>query len=188
MFDYQPMLAGPTLALRPLRVDDLDALHAAASDPATWAGHPTRDRHERAVFEPYFRFLLEQGGTLVVEESAAGRIIGCSRYYRAPDRPDAVSIGFTFLAPEFWGGAVNRELKRLMLGHAFESFPEVWFHIAPSNIRSQRATAKLGAEHVEDAVLDLAGTPAPWTCWRLTQDAWVRCEDRTERESQTSLR
>ena len=176
MFDDQPTLSGTTLALRPLREDDLDALHAAAADPATWAGHPAKDRHKREAFEPYFRFLLERGGTLVVEERATGRLIGCSRFYRAPDQPEAVSIGFTFLAPDFWGGATNRELKRLMLGHAFGSVPEVWFYIAPTNVRSQRATAKLGAEHVKDAVLDLAGAPAPWMCWRLTQEAWVRTE------------
>lgn len=164
---------------RPPASRRLYGLHAAASDPAGRAGHPAKDRHRREAFETYVRFLLERGGTPVVEERALGRVIGCSRFYRAPDRPDAVSIGFTFLAPEFWGGATNRELERLMLGHAFASVPEVWFHIAPSNVRSQRATAKLGAEHVEDAVLDLAGSPAPWTCWRLTQEAWAR----TEREA-----
>lgn len=108
---------------------------------------------------------------LAVEERAMGRVIGCSRFYRLPDQPEAVSISFTFLCPSFWGGATYCKPKRLMLGHAFGSVPEVWFHMAPSNVRSRRATAKLGAEHVEDAVLDPAGTPAPWTCWRLTQMA-----------------
>ncbi|WP_210270233.1 GNAT family N-acetyltransferase [Aureimonas sp. ME7] len=173
-FDDQPTLVGPTLDLRPLVSGDLDALHAAASDPLTWAGHPATERYKRENFEPYFRQLVALGGTLAVEDRAAGRIIGCSRYYVAPDQPDAISIGFTFLDRSHWGGATNRELKTLMLTHAFASFDAVWFHIAPSNIRSQKATAKLGARHVYDAVLDLAGTPTPWQCFRLDKAEWER--------------
>ncbi len=174
MFDLRPHLGGPTLALSPLRPGDLDGLHAAAARPEVWAGHPAEDRHERDVFQDYFRFLLERGGTLAVRDRALGRIIGCSRYYVAPDRPDDISIGFTFLDDAYWGGDTNFELKRLMLGHAFQTFDVVWFHIAPTNIRSRKATAKLGAEHVGDAVLDLAGTPVPWMCFRLSRDAWDR--------------
>ena len=173
-FDFQPELTGATLALRPLRPDDLDGLYAAGADPAVWAGHPAKDRHERSVFEPYVRFLLERGGALTIVDRASGAIIGCSRYYTPPDRPEGIAIGFTFLNNAYWGGDTNRALKRLMLAHAFATVPEVWFHIAPTNIRSQRATAKLGAEHAYDATLDLSGTPAPWMCFRLTRDAWSK--------------
>ena len=184
MFNTQPRLTGPTLDLSPLRADDFDGLHEAASDPATWAGHPAKDRHRRDVFEPYVRFLLERGGTLTVRDRASGCIIGCSRYYVPPDRPDGVAIGFTFLDHRYWGGATNFALKRLMLGHAFEAYPEVWFHIAPTNVCSQRATAKLGAEHAYDAALDLSGSPASWMCFRLTRKAWERaCEEKQERQS-----
>ena len=173
-FDPQPHLDDEALALRPLRADDLDALHAAAAAPETWAGHPATDRHEREIFEHYFRFLLDSGTTLAVIDRASRRMIGCSRYYAAPDRPGSISVGFTFLDHRWWGGRTNRSLKRLMLGHAFAIVPEVWFHIAPSNIRSQKATRKLGAEHDHDATLDLSGTPALWMCFRLTRDAWRR--------------
>ncbi len=107
-------------------------------------------------------------------DQASGKIIGCSRYYPAPDQPDSISIGFTFLNHAYWGGGVNFELKRLMLDHAFRTFPEVWLHIAPNNIRLQKATAKLGAEHVYDAVLNLSGSPAPSMCFRLSKEAWKR--------------
>ena len=59
-----------------------------------------------------------------------------------------------------------------MLDHAFQSFHQVWFHIAPSNIRSQKATRKLGAEYVGDAMLNLSGSPSLWTCLRLEREAW----------------
>ena len=171
-FDPQPELRSDGLALRPLRPRDFDGLHAAAGHAEVWAGHPAKDRHRIEVFEPYFRFLLESGTTLVVLDRRTDRIIGCSRYYTAPDRPDGIAIGFTFLNDAYWGGGTNFELKSLMLDHAFETFSEVWFHIDPTNIRSRKATAKLGAEHVSDTILDLSGAPASWMCFRLRRDAW----------------
>ena len=149
----------------------MEGLFAAASHPEVWAGHPATDRYKREKFEPYFASLLESKAALAVVDRQSGRIIGSSRYYVAPDRPDGVSIGFTFLNHRYWGGGKS-SLKRLMLDHAFKSFAEVSFHIAPTNIRSQLATAKLGAEHAYDATLDLSGIPAPWMCFRLSKSAW----------------
>lgn len=173
-FDLAPRLSSDVLELRPLAPGDRDALHAAAADPEIWAGHPARDRWERETFDPYFDFLLAAGGTLVAIDRASGRIIGASRYYVPPDRPDSIAIGFTFLDRAFWGGRTNLELKRLMLGHAFADFPEVWFHIDPTNLRSQVATSRLGAVHAETKALDISGKPAPWMCFRLDRTAWER--------------
>ncbi len=52
--DLHPTLAGATITLRPLRADDLEPLHAAASDPLIWAQHPDPARHLRPVFEKNF--------------------------------------------------------------------------------------------------------------------------------------
>ncbi|MBP2548983.1 RimJ/RimL family protein N-acetyltransferase [Neorhizobium galegae] len=172
-FDPQPSLQGPSIAIRPLRHDDWDGLFAAAGHPAVWAGHPASDRYTREKFEPYFGLLLESGGTVAVIDRAKQAIIGCSRYYLAPDRQDSLSIGYTFINHEYWGGRTNFELKRLMLDHAFEHYDEVWFHIAPTNIRSQKAVAKLGAENMYETVLNLSGVPAPAFCFRLGRNAWL---------------
>ncbi len=171
-FNNQPQLQGTSLSLRPLSATDFDALFAAAANPAIWSGHPSKDRYKPEVFRPYFDMLLERGGTLVVLDIARNQVIGCSKYYTAPDLPDTISIGFTFLNNAYWGGVANFELKRLMLDHAFKSFDAVWFHIDPTNIRSQKATAKLGAVHAYDAELDLSGSKVLWKCYRLTRCAW----------------
>ncbi|MFK7940143.1 MAG: GNAT family N-acetyltransferase, partial [Roseovarius sp.] len=102
-FDPQPTLEGATLLLRPLHADDLEPLYKAASDPATWAGHPVTNRHERAVFEPYFQLLLESRGTLAVTDKVTGEVIGCSRYYEVLSRPGTMAIGYTFLRCDYWG-------------------------------------------------------------------------------------
>ncbi len=171
-FNDQPALTGKTLTLRGLTAVDFEGLAKAASDPVTWAGHPATERYKPEVFRPYFDFLLEAGGTLLILDRKTGEAIGCSRYYTGPDAPEDIGIGFTFLSNTYWGGGTNFELKTLMLGHAFEHFERVWFHIAPTNIRSQKATAKLGAVFVDNAELELAGIPAPWTRFRLDREVW----------------
>lgn len=175
-FDDQPGLEGETIALRGMLESDRAMLAIAAKDPETWAGHPVRDRHNAKVFNPYFDFLLCAGGTCVVTDKNSGNLIGCSRYYVGPDAPNDIAIGFTFLNHLYWGGVTNFEMKTLMLDHAFESFERVWFHIDPSNIRSQKATEKLGAILLAKRKLDLigAGKEAPWLSYELVKDAWMR--------------
>ena len=49
MPDLQPTIRGERVTLRPIRADgdasDLDAMHAAASDPEVWAQHSETNRH-----------------------------------------------------------------------------------------------------------------------------------------------
>ena len=89
------------------------------------------------------------------------------------DKPEGVSIGFTFLTRDHWGGGTNRAIKRLMLDHIFASGDNAWFHIDPSNIRSQKATAKLGARHVFDAEHDLGSGMTTWMCFLLLKADWA---------------
>jgi len=144
MFDYQPTLHGTLLDLRPLRADDFAALHAAASDPRIWEQHPVRDRHREEVFRPYFELLLVAGEALVALDRETGVVVGMSRYHGYDAERSEVEIGWTFLARSHWGGVYNRELKDLMLRHAFRFVRTVVFLVAPDNLRSQRAVEKIG--------------------------------------------
>ncbi len=170
-FDTLPNLGGGDYRLRPLVEADRAGMWAVARDAEVWAQNPSKDRATPEGFARYFDFLLN-AGTLAIFDDAAGHLIGCSRYYTAPDRPGTISIGYSLLARSHWGGAVNRAVKRLMLAHAFANFPDVWFHIDPANIRSQKATMKLGARHEYDADLDLGAGDRPWKIYRLSQDDW----------------
>jgi RimJ/RimL family protein N-acetyltransferase len=158
----QPHLQGPTLTLRPLVASDFDALHAVASDPLIWAQHPSRNRHERAVFEPWFTEALASRGALVVVDTASGAVLGSSRYYDWHADERSLAIGFTFLARSHWGGATNAELKRLMLDHAFQHADVVWFHVAPGNLRSQRALEKIGASFSHGGLKQLSGAASEY--------------------------
>lgn len=165
-------LEGFGLRLRPLRDSDFEDLYAAASDPLIWAGHPSRTRYQRDVFRDYFNLILTAGGTLLVSEADTGRVIGCTRFYREVETPARMSIGFTFLVRDHWGGASNRAMKTLCLDHLFQSEEAVWFHIAPTNLRSQKATEKLGAVLVERASADAGSGPSDWMIYRLSARDW----------------
>jgi RimJ/RimL family protein N-acetyltransferase len=144
-FDSQPTLRGELLEVRPLRRDDFDALYAAASDPLIWEQHPEPDRYREDVFGNYFDEQLRSGGALVVIDRASGAVVGLSRYHGHDAGRSEVEIGWTFLVRSHWGGTYNRELKRLMLAHAFRFVRTVVFLVGPENIRSQRAVEKIGA-------------------------------------------
>src|ERR1700710_2959495 len=126
-FDLQPVLRGELLALRPLAEDDFDALFAVASDPLIWEQHPASDRYKEEVFREFFREAMESGGAFVVLDASDDRVIGSSRYLGYDPERSEIEIGFTFLARAYWGGACNREMKDLMLQHAFRFVRHVVF-------------------------------------------------------------
>ena len=116
----------------------------AGSDPEVWAQHPDPKRYEPDRFRQFFDDALTSGGALVIEERETGEIIGTSRYHGLDEDAGCVEIGWTFLIRKHWGGPTNREVKDLMLRHAFEIVPRVIFRIGAGNLRSRRAVEKLG--------------------------------------------
>ncbi len=143
--NWQSMLSGPRITLRPLLREDFESLYAVASDPLLWEQHPNPDRYKREVFEGFFELAMASKGALAVIRNADSKIVGSSRFYDFREAERDVVIGFTFLARECWGGSLNAELKSLMLNHAFRFVDRVEFHVGPKNNRSQRALAKIGA-------------------------------------------
>jgi N-acetyltransferase len=148
-FDLQPTLEGELLRLRPLREDDWDELFAVAADPLIWEQHPVPTRFQENVFREYFRGAMECGGALAVIDRKTDRIIGSSRYIGYDESRSEIEIGYTFLARRYWGGVYNREMKGLMLDHAFRFVRHVVFLVGPQNLRSQKAMEKIGGVRIE---------------------------------------
>ena len=144
-FDLQPTLKGELLTLRPLRPEDFHDLYAVAADPLIWEQHPNRDRHREEVFRQFFHEALESRGALIVIDCDDDQVIGSSRYHAYDPEKSEIEIGWTFLARSRWGGLYNREMKQLMLLHAFRFVKKVVFLVGPQNLRSQRALEKIGA-------------------------------------------
>ena len=67
-FDYQPVLEGERVELRPLQVEDYEDLYAVAADPLIWEQHPVRNH---APFERAGMF-LQSDSKVVVQPGKSG--------------------------------------------------------------------------------------------------------------------
>src|SRR6185369_2533450 len=110
--------------------------------------HPCNDRYQEDVFKTFFREALASGGALLALDRRDGCVIGSSRFHGYDEAKSEVEIGWPFLARSHWGGAYNREMKRLMLRHAFQFLNSVILVVGIHNFRSQRAVEKIGGVRV----------------------------------------
>ncbi len=171
-FSFQPVLTGTNVSIRAIDINDFESLYEYASDKKLWEGHPAKDRYKKSVFEKWFKDALESGSTVVFLDNVTANVIGSSRFYVNDESPADISIGYTFLARSYWGGKTNFELKKLMLDYAFTYFNSVWFHIAPSNIRSQKAVEKIGGIFAYKRLASISGTPDNWLFYKISKVDW----------------
>jgi len=177
MLDRQPVLEGEVLRLRPLQVEDWDALFAVASDRLIWEQHPAHDRWQEPVFRAFFADALANKGALVVIDRATGTVIGSSRFQGLEEADGgSVEIGWTFLARSHWGGRFNHEMKRLMLAHALASVSECRFLVGETNMRSRRALERIGARLTDRTEVRVmaGGEVIPHLTYVITRDEFAR--------------
>jgi len=142
--DFQPTLTGPSVIVRPIAADDWVGLFAAGSDPDIWKVHPRSDRYTEPVFREYFDSAVASKTAFVFVDRSTDRLIGSSRYYGFDAERSKIEIGWTFIVRSHWGGKANREVKRLMLDHAFGFVDTVIFWVGEKNWRSLGAMEKIG--------------------------------------------
>ncbi len=137
-------LIGRFVRLEPLNADHKEGLRAALDcDPETWLIYPVNGRGE--AFESLWQTLVKQFAYIVIR-NADMRVVGMSSYFPDASGQSNVEIGATFLHADARACAVNPDMKRLMLAHAFTSGARrVGFKVDTRNARSQAAVLKLGA-------------------------------------------
>lgn len=168
----QPTLEGEAVIVRPLRAQDWDEMFEAASDPKIWETHPVRDRYTEPVFRQFFEGGLACGSAFAFIDRASGAIIGSSRYHGYDPERSEIEIGWTFIVRSHWGGATNREVKRLMLDHAFTFVDTVVFWVGESNWRSQRAMQKIGGV-LRPGIVSRPSTGGNHVVFEITKAAWA---------------
>lgn len=142
--DLQPTLTSERVVIRPIQGLDFAALFAAAADPDIWQQHPAPDRYKESVFRTYFDDAIASNAAFVFVDPTTEAIFGSSRYHAYDAGTREIEIGWTFLSRRYWGGDYNREIKRLMLDHAFQFASAVIFWVGQTNVRSRRAMEKVG--------------------------------------------
>jgi RimJ/RimL family protein N-acetyltransferase len=158
-------LEGRWVRLEPLAATHVDRLLAAASgrrDTYAFTTVPGTPAHMTA----YVAFALaeqEAGRALpfATVDRSRDQVVGCTRFFeieywpwmagnanqRGADRPDAVEIGWTWLAADAQRTPINTEAKLLMLSHAFDHWRvhRVSLMTDARNQRSRSAIMRLGA-------------------------------------------
>lgn len=173
--DRQPVLEGERLLLRPLREADWEALFAVASDPRVWEVHPCNDRWQEPVFREFFADALAKGGALAVVDKATGAIIGSSRFQGYDPEQSLVEIGWSFLAPAYWGLGYNAEMKQLMLAHALRFVERATFRVGADNIRSRKAMGKIGGVLLDRVdLVDYRGQQLPHVVFEITREQFAK--------------
>jgi len=200
MFTLLPRLDGRYVRLEPLQPWHAAGLaEAAAEDPSLYQLSAV-PQGEAAAAE-YIEAALAQrdAGTaapFAVIRIADGAVIGSTRFWdlvwwpwppghprhRFP-APDVCEIGYTWLARSAIRTAANTEMKRLMLGHAFEVWEveSVCLHTDARNERSRRAMERIGAQFEGILRAHRLATnclPRDSARYSITAQEWPRCKRR----------
>ncbi len=134
--------------LRNIRVEDDPAIAEAVHDPAGWPGtawgvdtkesilemlRRQREAHTRLECNPFVYFVDDE-------------VAGITRFLNISPSRRGLEIGGTWVAPRWRRSFVNTEVKRLLLGHCFETIGavRVEFRVDCHNYASQMNVLRLG--------------------------------------------
>ena len=193
-------LRGIEVVLRPLSIDDAEALAATAAES-----------HEPYRFNPVPNGLEEAQHAIkqTLRQRDAGqrcpctivwrhRVVGTTSYWdvhpwqwpvgcpmQRTDRPDAVEVGSTWLAASAQRTRCNTEAKYFLLAHAFEGWEvhRVSLRTDERSEQSRRAIERLGARFEGIRRADMPGqdgTVRHSAFYSIVRAAWPEVRDRLQ--------
>jgi RimJ/RimL family protein N-acetyltransferase len=150
-FTQPIVLENNRVRLRPLETTDFEALKPAAFDPNVW--QYTLTRADDAVSLAHYLATAvhdrEAGRryAFAIIDRATGQLAGSTSYYNIVPHDQRLSIGYTWLGPDFQRTGLNRAAKHLLLSYAFEhlGYERVELETDSRNQQSQQAMRRLGA-------------------------------------------
>ena len=146
-------LTGKQIRLEPMRPSHAAALLEAGRDDEIWTWMSAKPTTAASMEEWLSSALAAESQgreyPFVVVRLADQCIIGSTRYLDVQEDDRTTEIGWTWYAPDSWGGAVNPEAKYLLMRHAFEDWQAIRVALKTDvrNLHSQGAIKKLGARY-----------------------------------------
>ncbi|WP_343534819.1 GNAT family N-acetyltransferase [Pedobacter sp.] len=172
-FSVQPILENENVKLIPLQETDFEALYEVASDPKVWEQHPNKDRWKREVFKNFFDGAMQSKGAFKIVDKTNDKVIGSTRFYDYDPQDDSILIGYTFYGTACWGKGINQAVKKIMLDYIFQFVSKVNLHVGATNIRSQIAVGRIGAEKIaEQEVTYFGEQPKLNFVYQIDQAKW----------------
>lgn len=132
-----------------LKPKDETYLTQVAQDPRIWVHNPVFT-NPTEFREKWFNKALSQmatGSRIVFVIQYQHHIIGSTSFYDIKTQEGCLTMGYTWLHPDYWGKGINTIVKKLLLDYIFSQpeFNQVNFAIDILNQRSRAAVLKLGA-------------------------------------------
>jgi len=150
-FPSHLVLENDTVLLRPLSLDDFDALLPfSLNEPELWTyslvpasgSENLRNYLQKAIDDRY----AGQSYPFLVIDKASGEIAGSTRFYEYDAFHTTVLLGHTWYGKKFQGTGLNKQCKYLLLEYAFEQLQveRVEFRADNNNARSIAAMKSIG--------------------------------------------
>jgi N-acetyltransferase len=184
-------LEGSLVVLEPLEPRHEEGLFDAAREPGIWRYLPVDASGSRADFRPWLEAALaasEEGreAAFATLDAESGEPIGSTRYLALRPEHRGLEIGWTWLAPAYWGTGANVEAKLLMLEHAFGSLGcvRVEFKTDARNVRSRAALEALPARFeggFRKHMILPTGTYRDSAYYSIIDDEWPEVRENLER-------
>jgi len=144
-------LTGNHVRLEPMRPAHAAALLEAGRSSEIWEWMPARPLTPDTM-KSWLETAIQAEShgreyPFVVVRTDDERVIGSTRYLDVQEDDRTVEIGWTWYAPDAWGGVVNPEAKYLLMRHAFDDWAAIRVALKTdvNNLHSQAAIKKLGA-------------------------------------------
>ena len=137
--------------LRPLELDDEQALQEVADDDSLWI-YGLQDLSKPAELNKYIKKAISdrENGTCAVWaviDKRTNKVAGCTRLAEISWRDERGQIGWTWIGRDFQGSGLNKEMKYLMLTYGFEilGLNRIEFKADERNHQSRQALLGIGA-------------------------------------------
>ena len=138
-------MAGDGVSAEPFREEYRQALGAAcAEDSDIWAIYANDFGPDG--FDASLDSYLAKPDAHTFVLFAGDELVGMSSFLNIDESRQVLEIGGTYYRPKFRGTGINRRIKDMMMGRAFDcGFLRTEFRVDDRNARSQAAMARLGA-------------------------------------------
>lgn len=138
--------------LKPLQLEDTDALSLVAIQPELWKVG-TSDLTQRSELEKYIRQAIQERERkesipFVIIDKQADRVAGSTRFMAVVPAHKRAEIGATWIDTALQGTGLNKAMKYAMLQHAFEveGLNRVELKTDELNTQSRNAILSIGAQ------------------------------------------
>jgi RimJ/RimL family protein N-acetyltransferase len=137
--------------LRPLELDDEQALQEVANDDSLWI-YGLQDLSKSGEMNIYIKKAIsdrENGSSAVwvVVDKKTSKVAGCTRIAEISWKDERGQIGWTWIGRDFQGSGLNKEMKYLILTYGFEvlGLNRIEFKADERNHQSRQALLGIGA-------------------------------------------